>query len=36
MTLLEKIQNYIPVNEQEERDKEVMIQFIKANPDYLD
>ena len=36
MTLLEKIQNYIPVNEQEERDKEVMIQFITANPDYLD
>jgi len=36
MTLLEKIENYIPTCEQEERDKEVMINFIKANPDYLD
>lgn len=36
MSLLEKIQNYIPTCEQEERDKEVMIQFIRDNPDYLD
>ena len=36
MTLFEKIQNYNPINEQEERDKEVMLQYIKANPDYLD
>lgn len=36
MTLLEKIQKYTPVNEQEMRDKEVMIRFIEKNPDYLD
>ena len=36
MSLLEKIQNYIPTCEQEERDKEVMIQFIRDNPNYLD
>lgn len=36
MTILEKIQRYTPINEQEMRDKEVMIQFIEKNPDYLD
>lgn len=36
MSLLEKIKNYVPVNEQEMRDKEVMIQFIEGNDDYLD
>ncbi|MBQ7359359.1 MAG: NUDIX hydrolase [Lachnospiraceae bacterium] len=36
MSLLDKIKNYVPVNEQEMRDKEVMIQFIEGNDDYLD
>lgn len=36
MSLLDKISAYSPVNEQEERDKEVMIQFIKEHKDYLD
>ena len=33
MKLLETIKCYKPVNEQEARDKEVMIQFIEKNPD---
>lgn len=36
MSLLEKIKSYKPVNEQEMRDKEVMIGFIEKNEDYLD
>ena len=35
MSLLEKIRNYIPVNEQEEKDKEQMIKYILENKDYL-
>jgi len=36
MSLYQDIQNYIPTNQQEELDKEVMLKFIKSNPDYLD
>ncbi len=36
MSLFEEIKNYIPINEQEERDKEVMLQYIIKNPDYLE
>ena len=36
MSLFEEIQKYKPFNEQEERDKEVMLQFIQNNPDYLE
>lgn len=36
MSLYEELKNYIPSNEQEQRDKEVMLQFMAANPDYLD
>ena len=36
MTLLQKIENYKPTNEQEERDKEQMIRFMMENPDYLE
>lgn len=35
MSLIDDIRNYIPVNEQEERDKEVMLQFIEKNENYL-
>ena len=35
MSLLEKIRKYIPVNEQEEKDKDQMIKFILENKDYL-
>lgn len=35
MGLLHEIQNYIPLNEQEVRDKEIMLQFIEKNPDCL-
>lgn len=35
MGLLENIENYIPVNEQEENDKKVMLDYMKNNPDYL-
>ena len=35
MSLYEEIQKYKPVNEQETRDKEQMLQFINKNPDYL-
>lgn len=35
MGLLENIENYIPVNEQEENDKKVMLDYMKHNPDYL-
>lgn len=36
MSLLQNIKDYIPVNAQEERDKEAMLQFMLKNPDYLD
>lgn len=36
MTLLQQIENYIPVNEQEQRDREQMIRFIMENPDCLE
>ena len=36
MSLLQNIKDYIPVNAQEERDKEAMIRFMLNNPDYLD
>ena len=36
MSLLEEIKNYTPTNEQEKRDKEVMLQYITKNPDYLE
>lgn len=35
MSLYEEIQNYKPVNEQEVKDKQQMLKFIKENPDYL-
>ena len=35
MSLLNEIENYIPVNEQEENDKKVMLDYMKHNPDYL-
>lgn len=35
MGLLENIENYIPVNEQEENDKKVMLDYMKHNPDYF-
>lgn len=36
MSLMEDIQNYKPVNEQEARDKEMMLKFMAENEDYLD
>ena len=36
MNLFETIQNYIPVNQQEEYDKMQMLQFMKCNNNYLD
>lgn len=36
MILLQQIENYIPVNEQEQRDRERMIRFIMENPDCLE
>ena len=36
MILFEEIKKYQPVNEQEERDKQVMLDFITNNPDYLE
>lgn len=35
MSLYEDIKNYIPVNEQEERDKAQMLQFMSSNPNCL-
>lgn len=35
MDLYQEIQNYIPYNEQEARDKKQMLDFIRKNPDYL-
>lgn len=36
MSLVESIKNYQPVNEQEQRDKEQMLEFIKNNDNYLE
>jgi len=36
MSLLESIVNYNPTNQQEEHDKEQMLQFMKYNNNYLD
>lgn len=36
MSLFEKIKNYNPVNQQEEHDKEQMLQFMKNNENYLE
>ena len=35
MSLLNEIENYIPVNEQEEKDKKIMLDYMKFNSDYL-
>lgn len=35
MSLYLDIENYVPVNEQEMREKEIMLNYIKNNPDYL-
>lgn len=35
MSLLDDIKNYRPVNEQEERDKELMLQYMMSNENYL-
>ena len=35
MGLIHDIENYIPVNEQEENDKEVMLDYMQKNSDYL-
>ena len=35
MSLFDDIKNYCPINEQEERDKGVMLNFITNNADYL-
>lgn len=35
MGLYQEIENYHPVNEQEARDRELMLQYIKTNTDYL-
>ena len=36
MRLFKAIQNYEPVNEQEERDKDVMLRYIRSCDDYLE
>lgn len=36
MSLFQKIKNYVPLNEQEERDKEVMLKYILNNSDCLE
>ena len=35
MSLVKEIENYIPVNEQEENDKKIMFDYMKNNSDYL-
>lgn len=35
MRLFEQIKKYIPINEQEQRDKEQMLQFMQANENCL-
>lgn len=36
MNLFESIKKYIPINQQEARDKEVMLQFMQHNENYLE
>lgn len=36
MELADRIRNYIPANEQEACDKEIMLQFVEKNPDCLE
>ena len=36
MSLFQEIKNYVPLNEQEERDTEVMLTYILNNPDCLE
>ena len=36
MSLFQEIKNYVPLNEQEERDKEVMLKYILNNSDCLE
>ena len=35
MNLFQSIKNYVPFNEQEERDKELMLRYMEKNPDCL-
>ena len=35
MGLIHDIENYIPVNEQEENDKKIMLDYMQKNSDYL-
>ena len=35
MGLLQEIKNYMPVNEQEEKDKKVMLEYMQNNSEYL-
>lgn len=35
MSLLQGIENYVPANEQEERDKQIMLQYMTHNDKYL-
>lgn len=35
MSLLKEIEKYIPVNEQEEKDKKIMLDYMQKNSDYL-
>jgi len=35
MSIYLAIEKYVPTNEQESRDKEIMLKYIKNNPDYL-
>ena len=35
MSLLQKIEKYVPVNEQEENDKKIMLDYMQKNSDYL-
>ena len=36
MSLFQEIKDYIPVNQQEEYDKKLMLQYMMHSPDYLD
>ena len=36
MKLYQQLRNYVPVNEQEKADKEIMLRFIEENEDYLE
>jgi len=35
MGLIQDIENYVPVNEQEENDKKIMLGYVQKNSDYL-